>query len=448
MMCEFGVVVASSTGHVKAFDFSSKSPINLCSLGSKKISTISWDTSAGSVLLGTKEGSIVRQDLNSAADIVEHNFTDGSVVSLLPINQHVVSVYSDGVIKCLNGETLQQESEIKTPGNLCCGRTLGSLVAAGGRECNLHVWDLNQPENPVFTAKNLRPTTLQLEVPVWISDVCFVPQYDGRILLTASRIGELCLYDIRCGQRRPVSRHAWRLSRKYGKIKVGKYAHGAVLPDLSVIRPITKALAFDDAPGTGIRVVAGNAIGDLCFLDMRLPRERVVQSNENELTTVGRVKSCGSRAAEPPVSVRTLAGASGSITALACGGCSTANFPLARQSAIMNNENVLIASSLDRYLRLYNRETGVRLAKLYAKVPITSFLVSDSASLEKLSSISPDSDRQLTSEETDKKQETSNSESEDSEIDELFDLMEPVDEQEEKYVRKGLPKNGKRRRRK
>lgn len=145
---------------------------------------------------------------------------------------------------------------------------------------------------------------------------------------------------------------------------MGHYAHGAVLPDLSVIRPVTRALAFDDAPGSGIRIVAGNAIGDLCFLDMRLPRERFVQSSEGELNAVGRVKSCGSRAAEPPASVKTLAGASGAITALACGGCGTANFPIARQSAIINNENILVSSSLDRYLRFYNRDTGVRLAKV------------------------------------------------------------------------------------
>ncbi|VDP94017.1 unnamed protein product [Echinostoma caproni] len=218
------------------------------------------------------------------------------------------------------------------------------------------------------------------------------------------------------------------MSRKYGKIKVGKCAHGAVLPDLSVVRPITRALAFGDAPGSGVRIVAGNAIGDLCFLDMRLPRERIVSSGEDEPTS-GRVKSHGARAAEPPLGVQVLSGASGAITGLACGGCGMANFPLVKESSVFNSENILIASSLDRYLRFYNRDTGVRLAKVYSKIPISSFLVSDNVSLKNLRSVTSDLGEHSDGDE-DVNMGSASSESEESEFDEIWDQLPTVNDED------------------
>ena len=67
-------------------------------------------------------------------------------------------------------------------------------VATGGKENDLKVWDGNKPEKPVFQAKNVNQNTfskntylflfsryqvqndwLDLRVPVWVSQVCFVP---------------------------------------------------------------------------------------------------------------------------------------------------------------------------------------------------------------------------------------------------------------------------------
>ncbi|KAF5404522.1 WD repeat-containing protein 74, partial [Paragonimus heterotremus] len=243
---------------------------------------------------------------------------------------------------------------------------------------------------------------------------------------------QLALYDTRCGQRRPVSRHAWRMSRKYGKVKVGTCSHSAILPDFYCTRPITRALAFGEAPGVGVRVVAGNTIGDLCFLDMRLPTQATgyapTGDEDGDMNvTPNHFKSRGARAPEAPVAVRTLLGASGSITGLVAGGAGCANFPLAHPCATINSQPILIASSLDRYLRIYNRDTGCRLAKLYAKIPINSFLVSDLADFTHVDRLS--SKPEESAKNTDSENETkSNDSAAEQEFEELWNQMESVDE--------------------
>lgn len=75
------------------------------------------------------------------------------------------------------------------------------LIATGGkgRQNNLKVWDL-ETKTKVFTSKNLPNDYLELEVPVWDSDLVFL---DANNLATCSRYGYLRVYDTR-KQRRPV----------------------------------------------------------------------------------------------------------------------------------------------------------------------------------------------------------------------------------------------------
>lgn len=74
------------------------------------------------------------------------------------------------------------------------------IVTGGkGRENCLKLWDLTRKE-AIFTSKNVKPDMLQLEVPVWDSDVAF---WDEKTLVTSSRYGYIRCYDTRT-QRRPV----------------------------------------------------------------------------------------------------------------------------------------------------------------------------------------------------------------------------------------------------
>merc|ERR1711994_661731 len=72
----------------------------------------------------------------------------------------------------------------------------------GGKENELHLWDLNTFEKPVFQAKNVRHDKLELRVPVWISGIAFCPENADRVSVV-SKHGHVRQYDIRCGQKRP-----------------------------------------------------------------------------------------------------------------------------------------------------------------------------------------------------------------------------------------------------
>lgn len=78
-----------------------------------------------------------------------------------------------------------------------------NLVAVGGKERknNLKVFDL-EAQKQIFSTKNVPHDNLQLEVPVWDSDMAFVNNSE-HCLATCSRHGYIRLYDYR-QQRRPV----------------------------------------------------------------------------------------------------------------------------------------------------------------------------------------------------------------------------------------------------
>ncbi|XP_059093763.1 WD repeat-containing protein 74-like [Tigriopus californicus] len=80
------------------------------------------------------------------------------------------------------------------------------LMATGGKENDLQVWDLNRPEAPVFRARNVPLDSLQLRVPVWVSGVCFPDPLSSQLVSYVNRHGHVRLYDLRIShQRRPVA---------------------------------------------------------------------------------------------------------------------------------------------------------------------------------------------------------------------------------------------------
>ncbi len=113
-------------------------------------------------------------------------------------------------------DSMSEESRQSRLSALKCGRTLcrmracdsdPSVVATGGKENDLQLWDLERASEgvPIFRAKNVAPDHLQLRVPVWVSDLCFPSASSSRLVATCNGGGgHVRLYDARTAQRRPA----------------------------------------------------------------------------------------------------------------------------------------------------------------------------------------------------------------------------------------------------
>ncbi|XP_016966647.1 WD repeat-containing protein 74 [Drosophila biarmipes] len=136
-------------------------------------------------------------------------FNDAPIVGLARYNDKLIAGIGNGQIQILKMQAEEKsEAVVIATGNhmdhLRQCVQVRSIVATGGKERqnNLKVYDLSSDGKQIFSSKNLPNDFLQLEVPVWDSDIGFV---DGpSVLATCSRTGYVRLYDTR-KQRRPVA---------------------------------------------------------------------------------------------------------------------------------------------------------------------------------------------------------------------------------------------------
>uniref|UniRef100_A0A8I4A2F2 WD repeat domain 74 n=1 Tax=Callithrix jacchus TaxID=9483 RepID=A0A8I4A2F2_CALJA len=116
------------------------------------------------------------------------------------------------------------------------------MVATGGKENALKMWDLQGSEEPVFRAKNVRNDWLDLRVPIWDQGIQFLP--GSHKLVTCAGYHQIRVYDPASPQRWPV------LETTYGEY------------------PLT---AMTLTPG-GNSVIVGNIHGQLAEIDLRQGR--------------------------------------------------------------------------------------------------------------------------------------------------------------------------------
>jgi len=137
-----------------------------------------------------------------------------------------------------------------------------ALVATGGREAELKLWDINalsdsaaaadHTPTPVFVSKNVRHDQLLLRVPVWVNQAAFLPGSGAPCIAVATGHGHLRVYDPR-SQRRPVLES--RINMESARHSAGGGA-----------RPIT-AMALE--PLNGRAAWLGTGAGELVCLDLR-----------------------------------------------------------------------------------------------------------------------------------------------------------------------------------
>ncbi|XP_064621391.1 WD repeat-containing protein 74-like isoform X2 [Lineus longissimus] len=136
-------------------------------------------------------------------DELECSGGEGKLTGLEVYDNHYISCVESGALRVWD-ESGAVKTEIEAGENVCKlvqNRWKPNLVATGGKENDLKVWDLSNPTDVLFKAKNVKHDWLNLRVPVWILDMSFLP--DSQKVVMATGHHQVRVYDP-SAQRRPV----------------------------------------------------------------------------------------------------------------------------------------------------------------------------------------------------------------------------------------------------
>lgn len=72
-----------------------------------------------------------------------------------------------------------------------------NVVGTGGQQNDLKLWDLNT-KIKIFNAKNVKKDMLQLEVPIWITDLTFLlnSEYKVAVVTRHGQVSSCSLFTI------------------------------------------------------------------------------------------------------------------------------------------------------------------------------------------------------------------------------------------------------------
>ncbi|KPJ04711.1 WD repeat-containing protein 74 [Papilio xuthus] len=213
---QFDIFIASHIGsfkHVKYYTESAKNSkkclenlVSIKSLEKKDgITAMSWSNEHQTEIILAKKNGVIQYYDTEQGKFTKSYRMDVDTQSIVGVGQHentLLAGVSSGFVKIC---AKTNESVITVGGKIDKMRIFQddtTLFATGGQENDLKVWRLGETE-PVFSAKNRPHDWLQLRVPIWVSDLAFMPGQGGNILAICSRYGYVRLYDTRA-QRRPV----------------------------------------------------------------------------------------------------------------------------------------------------------------------------------------------------------------------------------------------------
>ncbi|KAK0136291.1 WD repeat-containing protein 74 [Merluccius polli] len=245
------VWLGSETGILKGVSPARKQAFNFCETRSlsrdQEVRALCWgDPAETEVLVGSVNGAVrtfstekgvFTETRQCGGDAEEGGFTGLAVADL-----GLVTCVETGRLRVWREESSQPVVDVDAGASVCRMRqnpARRERVATGGKENGLRVWDLERPDAPVFTAKNLRDDWLDLRQPEWLRDAAFLPDSDKIVTCTGHH--QVRVYDPATPQRRPVL-----------EVRYGEYP----LTCLSLV-------------AGGQAVVVGNTHGSLAVLDLR-----------------------------------------------------------------------------------------------------------------------------------------------------------------------------------
>lgn len=165
-----------------------------------RITALNWGDNDDEILIGRANKFVKIFDTQSSDFTSNLEMIDAPIVGLARYEGRLIAGIGNGKIQVLADTPVVLETGDHLSKLRQC-RQSKNLVATGGkdRQNNLKVWDL-ETQKKLFTSKNLPHDYLQLEVPIWDSDILFSNDHE---LATCSRYGYIRRYDTRA-QRRPV----------------------------------------------------------------------------------------------------------------------------------------------------------------------------------------------------------------------------------------------------
>ncbi|XP_077536404.1 WD repeat domain 74 lethal (2) k09848 [Haemaphysalis longicornis] len=207
----YHVFVGAETGLLKGINTEKKVFANLNSLHevdkSAEITCLRWkDDSESEIYAGLRSQTVKTYCSNSGLckDVVDVRGGEGPIKGIGVVNSNLVTCVSSGLLKVWAQDgSSQAETEVGVDVFRMRQHTRkAGLVATGGKENDLKLWDLENLEKPVFQAKNVRNDFLDLRVPVWVTDMDFMADSEKVIAITGHH--QVRIYDPSCNQRRPV----------------------------------------------------------------------------------------------------------------------------------------------------------------------------------------------------------------------------------------------------
>ncbi|KAK2703899.1 WD repeat-containing protein 74-like [Artemia franciscana] len=214
---DFNLYVGAETGILKGININNQNVIvknfhNLKKLDKQEeICSLAWgDSEETDVLIGIRCQKVRTFDseFNCFSSCMETLAGSGPIVGVARFEGALVTAAESGTVKVWR--TREKESkaiEFESGGggkNIARMRqnpTKPSVFAIGGQENTLRLWDLANPEKPLFKAKNVKNDFLNLRVPIWISDIAFLQ--DSERIATTSRHSHIRVYSPK-EQLRPV----------------------------------------------------------------------------------------------------------------------------------------------------------------------------------------------------------------------------------------------------
>lgn len=169
-----------------------------------RITSLNWGDE-NEILIGRANKFVKIYDANAGDFTSNVEMIDGPIVGLARYNGRIIAGIENGKVQIF----AETPAIIETGDHMSKMRQCkedGKLIVTGGKERQnkLKVWDL-ETQTKIFESKNVKNDFLQLEVPIWDTDVTFSNQHT---LASCSRYGYIRLFDLRINnkiqQRRPI----------------------------------------------------------------------------------------------------------------------------------------------------------------------------------------------------------------------------------------------------